>query len=300
MFDDLTLFLHIARRRSLSAAAMDLGLPAATVTRRLQRLEERLGCRLVHRSARRFELTAEGMGYVDALDEPVARMEDTVRRLEADQKALSGPLTIFAPTNISLGLLHPMWSAFAKAYPEITLDLQLSNENKDILSGRADLALRIGPQADSQLTQRKIGSVSTILVAAPEYLAEHGNPARPKDLSAHRLIAIDAWPNWALSRSDPKAAEAVRPSPVMRVDDISLATKLVRDGVGISLLPISELGAGLARGDLVRILPDWQGHRRDAFCVWPSGRLLTARARCLRDFIIDYVRRIPELQTDLD
>lgn len=296
MFDDLALFIHIARRQNLSAAAQELGLPPATVTRRLQKLEERLGCRLVHRSARRFELTTEGESYFGAFNAQVDQLEDTARRLSGDIHTLEGKLTVFAPTNISLGLLRPMWSAFTKAYPKIDLDLQLSNENKDILGGQADLALRIGPQADSQLTQRKIGSVSTMLVASPQYLVEAGQPASLKELSKHRLIVIDAWPIWKLSHAETRTSDVVHPPRGLRVDDITLATRLVQDGVGIALLPSSELGNALAAGHLVRLFPQWEGPRRDAFCVWPSGRLLSARARCLRDFMVDFVGGIPILQ----
>lgn len=296
MFDDIALFIHIVQNRGLAPAAKALDLPAATVTRRLQKLESELGCQLLHRSARKFVLTAEGESYYKAYADLVHDMEQTARRLEQNLHQLSGRLRVMAPTNISIGFLQPMWSAFIREHPDIRLDLQLSNERKDILASQVDIALRVGPQPDSQLTQKKLGTVATILVASPDYLDRQGYPAAPQDLKAHGLISSRAFAEWSLYDSNSHQRETLRPVGATQVDDIRLVNQLACDGIGIALLPITEISDEMDKGKLERVLPSWQGQNRDIFAVWPGGRLLNAKAKCLRDYMQKYIAARPVMQ----
>ncbi|MGH1542185.1 MAG: LysR family transcriptional regulator [Arenicella sp.] len=296
MFDDIILFIHIVRCRSLGSAAERLQLPAATVTRRLQRLETRLKCCLIHRSARQFNLTAEGEVYFQAYADLVQQFETTARQLDVDMHQLSGKLKVLAPTNISNDLLHPMWTAFIKAYPEIQLQLFLNNKTEDLQASQADIALRAGPQPDSDLHQKRLGVVSTILVAAPEYIRQHGSPANLAELDRHHLIVVDAISIWNLFNCETEKSTVLRPEATTIVSDIRLANRLASDGVGITLLPMSEINQALQEHKLQRILQPWSGPQRGIFAVWPSGRLLSAKAKCLRDFMQDYIARDPLLQ----
>ncbi len=301
MFDDITLFVRIVENRSLSAAGQSLSLPAATVSRRLQKLEDKLGCQLIHRSARKFSLTAEGKVYYQAYADLVQQFEATSRNLSADVHQLNGKLTVLAPTNASVGILQPMWSEFIQLYPEIQLNLFLSNQTKDIHQGQVDMALRIGPQEDSQLFQQKLGIVSTILVASPEYLADHGEPDDLDALQEHRILLVNTVPLWKLHYCPEGSVnksrwEEMRPRATTVIDDIALAKHLARDGLGIVLLPVSEIEQELEEGTLVRVLPEWQGAQREIFAVWPTGRLLSARAKCLRDFMQDFIAKNTVLQ----
>ncbi|WP_120497097.1 LysR family transcriptional regulator [Kiloniella sp. EL199] len=304
MFDDISLFVRIVENRSLSAAGQDLNLPAATVSRRLQKLEEKLGCQLVHRSARKFNLTAEGEVYYQAYADLVQQFEATSRNLSADVHQLNGKLTVLAPTNASVGILQPMWSEFIRLYPEIQLNLFLSNQTKDIHQGQVDMALRIGPQEDSQLFQRKLGSVATILVASPDYLARKGEPDDLDIFHEHRILLVNTMPLWRLQYCpegfvNKNRWEEMRPRATTVIDDIALARQLARDGHGIVLLPVSEIETELSEGTLARVLPEWQGAPREIFAVWPTGRLLSTRAKCLRDFMQDFIARNPILQGEI-
>ena len=296
MIDEIALFVHIVQKRGLAAAADHLNLPAATVTRRLQKLENALGCRLIHRSARKFDLTAEGEVYFQAYADLVQQFEITSRNLSADIHQLNGKLTVLAPTNASVKILQPMWSSFIKQYPEIQLHLYLSNETKDILANQVDMALRIGPQIDSQLFQKKVGSVSTVLVASPKYLSDYGVPKDLNILQDHRLIVVNTIPIWRLENKKSGTKETIHPLAATMVNDIGLASQLARDGHGVVLLPISEIVGELKEGQLQRVLPLWNGPERDIFAIWPTGRLLSARAKCLRDFIQQYLAQDPVLQ----
>jgi LysR family transcriptional regulator, transcriptional activator AphB len=304
MFDDISLFIRIVQKRSLAAAALDLNLPAATVSRRLKKLEDKLGCQLLHRSARKFSLTAEGEVYYRAYADLVRQFEATSRNLSADVHQLNGKLTVLAPTNASVGILQPMWSEFIRLYPEIQLNLFLSNQTRDIHQGQVDMALRIGPQEDSQLFQKKLGVVSTILVASPDYLADQGKPDDLDTLQKHRILLVNTVPIWKLQHCsngcmDKSRWEEVRPLATIIIDDIALARQLARDGHGIVLLPVSEIEKELSEGTLVRVLPEWQGAQREIFAVWPTGRLLSARAKCLRDFMQDFIAQNSVLQGEI-
>ncbi|WP_417684736.1 LysR family transcriptional regulator [Roseibium sp.] len=296
MLDDICLFVQIVRAQGLSAAAEKTNLPPATVTRRLQKLEQNLGSRLIHRSARKFSLTAEGEAYYAAYADLVAQFEDTSRSLSEEVHQLGGRLTVLAPTNASVGILQPMWSQFLRIYPQIRLDLRLSNETKDILDGQVDIALRVGPQPDSSLTQMRLGTVATVLVAAPGYLDEAGVPESLADLETLRTIAATALPVWTMSEQETGAKAVLRPQPSVFVDDIGMARQLARDGHGVSLLPVSEVADDLRSGALHRVLRNWRGQERIFYAVWPSGRLLNARAKCLRDFAQRFVAGEPILQ----
>ncbi len=296
MIDDIALFVHIVQFRGLGAAAEYLQLPAATVTRRLQKLEARIGCQLIHRSARQFNLTQEGQVYFQAYADLVQQFESTSRLLSVEQHQLSGPLKVLAPTNISLGLLQPVWSSFIKAYPDIYLELQLNNATEDVISAQADIAIRIGPQNDSLLYQKRLGTISTLIVASPEYLSLKGTPSTLDHFHQHRIIGVNNLPTWKLTNSETQQQVDLHPKYTTSVNDIRFASQLACDAVGIALLPISEVKDELNQGLLQQILPSWSGPARDIFAVWPSGKLLSAKAKCLRDFMQENLSQEPILQ----
>lgn len=299
MLDDIALFVHIAQCRSLSAAANRLNLPPANVTRRLQRLEETLGVRLIHRSARRFSLTSEGEAYYAGLADVMQQAESTLQGLHSDLHQLRGPLRAAAPTNASIGVLAPMWSSFLRTHPEIRLTLSLSNDNKDLVENRVDIALRFGAQSEGGLYQKRVGRVATMMVASPDYLAARGTPETLEELSRHKLIWVSSLPHWSLRSVETGREETLYLNPDIAVDDITLARQLVSDGHGIALLPVTETSADLSSGRLRFVLPSWTGQERNAYLVWPTGRLLSVRAKCLRDHVADFMNRQPVLQGGL-
>lgn len=296
MFDDIALFVHIVQYRGLSAAAEQLQLPSATVTRRLQKLERALHCRLIHRSARQFNLTAEGEVYYQAYAGLVHQLENTQRLLSSDMQQLSGSLKVLAPTNISTGLLQPMWSAFIKKYPDIQLQLLLNNNIEDIHKTQADITLRIGPQEDSQLYQKRLGSIATVLVASPDYLHQAGVPETLDDLHQKRLVCVHSLPAWALANTETNQRVTFRPVAATSVNDVRLASQLVVDSLGIALLPVSEVSEALRTGSLLQVLPEWHGPLRYIYAVWPSGRLLNAKAKTLREFMQQFIAEDKVLQ----
>lgn len=295
MYDDLALFVNIVRDRGLGLAAQRLDLPAATVTRRLAKLEETLGCRLIHRSARRFELTAEGEAYFEAYADLVDQMDIQSRRLSRDMNQIAGRLKVAAPTNLAQGMLRPMWSSFLAEYQDIQLEVVLNNQIQDLETARIDLAIRVGPLVDSQLTCKRMGTVCCILVAAPGYLESRGKPRELADLDDHRIIVSQHLTRWELRNGLTGSQAIFHPQPHMIVDDLTLAVDMAADGHGLFLMPLTEGRQALAEGRLVRILPDWQGPDREIRAVWPNGRFLTARARCFLEQMERYFDSQPVL-----
>lgn len=289
MYDDIALFIHIAQQGGLSKAAEHLSLPPATVTRRLQKLEQQLGYKLLQRSARQCVLTVDGQALYESYVDLVEQFEQAKQQLSSDMQSLRGKLRVLAPSNISHGALRPMWLGFCRRYPDIQLELQLSNQLQDMIKARADIALRIGPQADSSLYQKKLGQVDKVVVAAPRYISDFGQPSQPSELKDHRLVGTTISSKWYLQHKYSGSQQEILPRFAAQFNDTTFAKYMAMDGQGITLLPLSEVKSELDGGQLVQLLPDWQGQPRELFAVWPSGRLLSAKAKCLRDYMADYI-----------
>ena len=289
MLDDIALFIHIAQQGGLSNAATQLGLPVATVSRRLQRLEQQLGYQPLQRSARQCVLTVDGEVLYQTYAGLVEQFEQAQQQLRTDMQELRGKLLVLAPSNISHGMLRPMWLGFTRQYPDIQLELQLSNQLQDMIKAKADLAMRIGPQADSSLYQKRLGQISKFLVAAPSYLSAHPAPQQPSELKDHRLIGTTIAGKWRLSQRETGAVQEILPRFNTLLNDSTFAKYMAVDGQGIALLPVTESQEELQRGQLRRVLPQWQGEPRDIYAVWPSGRLLNAKAKCLLDYMKQYI-----------
>lgn len=300
-FDDIQLFVQLVRAGSLAALAEQQGIPAATVSRRLKKLEQALGVTLVYRSARRFQLSSAGEAYYQAF---AARSDDwgaTLQQLQQQTHELSGPLTVSAPSTLSIGLLRPIWRRFVQQHADIELTMLLSDQTVDLQAQQVDLAIRIGPQPDSGLTQQRLGQVRTGLFIgtglAQQLQQQQALPQLPQQLNRQRLVVFERLPVWQLS--DGQQQLEIHPRASTRVTNIRMALDLVVHNLGISLLPYSEVGEALARGEVVPLLPEWRGPLRDIYAVWPDGRLLSARARCLRDYLRQQMAGIAELQGEL-
>lgn len=289
MIDDIALFIQIVKQGGLSSAAESLSLPTATVSRRLQRLEQRLGEQLLNRSARQCTLTQAGEVYFQSYVELIEQFEQTHRQLNEQKAQLSGKLKVLAPLNISHGFLKPMWLAFTKQYPDIQLELLLNNQLEDLSKSQADIAIRVGPQADSMLHQKKLGSVDTLFVSTKAYLDSAPALEEPADLKQHRLIGTTLRNKWQLTNTQTNATYNHMCRFASTFNDTGFVKYLVCDEQGIALLPRFEVIDELKSQQLVQVLPHWRGENRDIYAIWPSARLLSKKAACLKQFITDYI-----------
>ena len=300
MLDDIALFVHIVNTGSLSKAAELCHLPAATVTRRLQKLEHRLKCKLINRSARKFNVTLEGRKLYDECAYLVNSLQDQTRQFETSINELSGKVKLLAPINLASDTLAPAWSSFMSKYEQIDLEFVLNNHNEDFVSTQADFAIRIGPQPDSELQQIRIGYVKTVLVASQAYIDRFGFPMTPDQLEGHRFVVSSTLQNWPLNNDIDDSEFQFRPAnPRVVVNELALVRQLSLEGQGISLLPINEVSKWLADGRLLRVLPDWSGQDRNIYILWATGKLLTRRARLLIDHLKAYVAEVDSLQGNI-
>jgi DNA-binding transcriptional LysR family regulator len=287
----LELFAAVASEGSFSAAGRKLGLTPSAVSRTVDRIEARLGVRLLLRSTRALALTAEGQAYLGAARRILADLDDAEQAI-ADQGAPRGRLRISAAQ--SHGRLHivPLLGDFVRRYPHILLDINLSDALVDVAAGQADIAIRFGPLPDSPLTARKLGETRRVIVASPDYLARHGTPRVPEDLHDHVCLNFNlrrAEPVWPFRRDGRDYALAV--SGGIEANNGETLGQLAADGVGITRVGAFSVADELASGRLVPILEDYNpGDVEAIHAVFVGGANTPARVRVFVDFLAERLR----------
>lgn len=258
MFDpDYDLFVGIVEAGSISAAARARGLSTPALSKRLARLEERLGVRLAQRTTRRLALTPAGQDLFDTLLPLRAALAAAEDRIAGRHAGVSGPLRLTAPT--SFGRMHvvPCLPAFVARYPEVDLAIDLSDEFVDLLDGRYDLAIRIGARIGAGLVGHRLGTSSRVLCAAPAYLAEFGEPQALAALAHHRLLATESQLPWQLD--GPEGTVLQHGTSAIRTNSSEVVRELALGGCGIALRSLWDVADALAAGALRRVLPDYCG-----------------------------------------
>lgn len=280
--DDMILFAAIAEQESLVRAAELLGMPKATVSRRLTNLEELLGQRLLIRTTRRLTLTEFGQEFLDhsrRVAEEVSTVQDFVRSQDVQPR---GRLRVSMPEDYARHNLSRAIATFIESYPEIQLDLDLSSRLVDLIGERFDLAIRMGGlENDSTLVARKIDEQTLGLYASPIYLSLHPAPAHPDELQQHiavRMLSNRGQPiPWKLSR-DKAVWEGVPPGR-LALNSIGVIQQLLLDGAGIGALPDRFTQEDVQKKRLVRVLPEWCLPSVPAWAVMPMRRYLPAKTR---------------------
>lgn len=269
---DYALFAEIVRSGSLSAAARRLAISPAMVSKRLARLETRLGTRLVHRTTRRLSLTQAGQGFHDDVVAILAAVAAAEARLSGEGIA-AGSLRVSAPT--SFGRLHvaPHLGAFLEAHPRIDLQLDLSDGFTDLIAERIDVAIRIAPSIGPGLDAHRLATSRRILCASPGYVAAHGAPARIADLPHCPLLAATGQLPWRLD--GPHGPVTITGRSHVRTNSSEVVRELAIAGIGIALRSLWDVGKDIAQGRLVRILPDHEGSADvGIYAVHPRSALI--------------------------
>lgn len=259
MDPDYLLFARVAEAGSLSAAGRMLGISPTMMSRRLAKLEARLGVRLVHRSTRRMALTEAGTRFHADLAGILDALRDAEARLTGIGDEPAGLLRVSAPT--SFGRLHvaPHLHGFLAEHPRIRLELDLTDANVDLFAGRTDLAIRIAGAIPASLTAHRLGSSRRLLCASPDYLARHGMPETLAALARHRLLAAEGQLPWRLERG--RQRHSVEGISHVRTNSSEVVRELVLTGVGIALRSLWDVHAAVADGRLQVVMPGWEGPR---------------------------------------
>ncbi len=280
--DDLILFATIAEQESLIRAAERLGMPKATVSRRLSNLEELLGQKLLIRTTRRQTLTEFGREFLDhcrRVAEEVAAVQDFVRSRDELPR---GRLRVSMPGDYARLYFSRAIATFIESHPEIQLDIDLSSRRVDLIGERYDLAIRMGALADdATLVARKLDELTLGLYASPIYLALHHAPKHPDDLAHHASVRMlsaagNAIP-WRLTRGK-DTWEQVPPGR-LALNSPDMIQQLLLDGAGIGMLPRRFAAEDVKLNRLVRVLPEWSLPVVPAWAVMPMRRYLPAKTR---------------------
>jgi DNA-binding transcriptional LysR family regulator len=270
---DYELFAKVVESGSLSAAGRKIGASPATVSRRLARLETRLGVRLLNRTTRKAILTDAGLQFHEDVLAILAAIETAEVRLAGRQSQPSGALRISAPT--SFGRLHiaPYLDRFLEAHPLVALEFDLSDGYIDLVAERMDLVVRIAREVGPGLVAKFLTANRRILCASPEYIARHAAPTDVTDLERHRLLAATGQSPWRLI--GPKGELALDISSHVRTNSSEVVRELAIAGVGIALRSIWDVCGDLAAGRLVRILPSIEGDTGfSIYAVYPVSPLV--------------------------
>lgn len=281
---DYALFAAVVEAGSIAGGARSRGLSAPMASKRLQRLEARLGARLVQRTTRRLTLTAVGERLHGDLVTILAAATAAEARVTGQAGMVTGTLRIAAPTSFARLHLAPGLHDFAAAYPRVALDVRLSDGFTDLLAERIDVAIRIAADVPAGLERRRVSSSRRVLCAAPAYLADHGAPASLAELSRHRLLAADAQLPWRLVQDGRE--RRVDGTSAVRTNSSELVRELAVAGMGIALRSLWDVGALLADGRLIRVLPEWEGSRDVAiWTVWPRAPIVSPAVLAFADWV---------------
>ena len=273
---DLEIFARVARTGNMSAAGREMGLSPAVVSKRISLLEERLGTRLFQRTTRQLTLTETGEGYfkrvVDILS-LVEEAEDFVSRRNTKPR---GIIKVSVPSSFGRQHVTPHLAAFLVKFPDIAIDVHLSDAYVDIIREGFDLAIRIGDLEDSSLVARKLATETRVLCAAPAYLAGASQLLSTTDLEHHNCLTVGPVDTWLLQ--GPEGKIAVKPSSSLRSNSCDFVHEALLAGLGIGLRPTWEVGADIERGRLARVLPAYTGAGNAAIhAVYPSRDFLPAK-----------------------
>lgn len=287
---DLTLFDRIVATGSMSAAARELDLSLAVVSKRLGLLEQRLGVRLLNRTTRKQALTEEGQLFHGCCQRILAEIEETERLMSRQAGTVGGLLRVSAPRAFGRRQLAPLLVAFRALHPAVKVQLELTDAYVDLVAQGIDVAIRVGTLPDSTLVAQELAPSYRVLVASPDYLARHGTPSQVGDLLQHDCILYGhaLHGDWRFQWQGETLRVQVSGSYV--VDDGDTAHELALHGAGITLKSIWDVGDDIDAGRLVRVLPQLDMPASPLHAVYPHSRHLAPRTRAFVAFLRDRLR----------
>jgi len=304
--NEIQIFAAIVERGSFIAASNLLQIPKTTVSRKIEELETRLGVRLLQRTTRKMSLTEAGQAYYEHCERIIAEIDEAERAVGQLAEAPRGTLRVSASFSIGSRFIGRMLPEFLKRYPDVRVNLVLSNAVEDLVEGNYDLAIRAGRLADSSHASRPLGQFRSSLVASPGYVKEKGLPKSPQDLANHRTLALAQRDErggrfaWELEeagggRKKPQTLN-VPIEPVMICNDPEPILQSVLGDEGIGFVPDLFIGEPLRRGQIVQVLPEWQGPSVPVSAVYTSRRGLSPKVRVFVDFLIEHLTHMRNLK----
>lgn len=289
-FEAMRVFCSVIEAGGFAAAAERLGMSTSAVSRHVAQLEAHLDVRLLNRTTRRMNPTEEGYAYFERCTQLLADLEETEATLSGEARRPRGRLRLTAPIALAALRLAPAFAAFSQRYPEVTLDIVLSDNLADFTEEGLDLAIRVGRVGSENLVARRIGETELLIAASPAYLQRAGTPLSPAELSRHACFtyAYSAAGNqWQFADKEGQPVNVRIGGPINANNGMLLAEMAVAGG-GIVHAPCFILQPLIARGLLRRLLPDWGAQRLPIHVVYPTRRHLSAKVRAMTAFLAEW------------
>ena len=288
---DLGFFSVLASAGSLSAAARELGVTTPAVSKHLAQMESRVGVALLNRTTRRMSLTPEGEVYLQHARRILGEIDDMEELLGVSRSTPTGLLRVNATLGFGRSHVAPLISRFVRKHPQVEVQLQLSVNPPPLTDDAFDVCIRFGAPPDSRMIARQIAPNRRLLCASPAYLAKHGSPKVPHDLTRHNCIGIrqgeEAYGVWRLSsgRGKTVTTEAVKTRGNLTTNDGEIAVNWALDGHGILMRAEWDIERYLRNGRLVQVLPQYFTPDASIHAVYPQRHQLAARVRAFVDFV---------------
>ncbi|PNH91722.1 LysR family transcriptional regulator [Vibrio diazotrophicus] len=285
--EHLKLFVRLASSQSISMAGQELGLSPAVASSHINKLEESLGVRLVHRTTRKVSITAEGRAFLPYAEEVLASVEAAKGAVGVGHSNPTGTLRVTAPASFGRMHLIPAMNGFMQRYPELNIEFRFSDSIIDMVEGGFDVAIRAAELKDSSLVARKLAPDRRIVVASPAYLNQFGAPEKPQDLVNHQCINLIGLDNWTFKTNE--GVVSVKTSGRLRCDNGDAMRDATTGGLGISINSIWSVYKQLKSGELVEILQDYPlAMEANIWAVYPSSRLIALKVRAFIDYFSEY------------
>ncbi len=286
-YEAWAIFAKVAERGSFSAAASDLGLAKTTVSKAVTRLEERLQTTLLHRTTRALSLTESGRASLERAARILADGAAVEEEILDEAAIPRGLVRIACPTSFGLNKLASVLPPFMARYPQVEIDLCLTENQVDIVADAFDVAVQIGEIADSSLRMTRLFSFNHMVIGTPAFFDRHGRPTHPSMLAGMPAVIATHVPganDWHF-RKPGEADCIVRVAGPLRVNNATAAQPALLAGLALALTPAAYIWKLLERGQVERVLADWSTPPRPVYMVTPPGRARPARVRVLLDFI---------------
>jgi DNA-binding transcriptional LysR family regulator len=283
---ELEFFLRVSEEASFSAAARSLNLDPSTISKVVQRLENRLGVRLFHRTSRVLQLTQEGERFLAAAQKVMQAMEEAEEALHPSLEGATGLLRVSSTPAFARGRLAPLMPAFVEKYPGLRVEFVLAGNQPDLIEQQIDVSFQSGVIPDSTLVARRITSATWRVCASPDYLRREGTPLIPSDLSTHRCLNFlpgSYRSEWKLRQQG--EAEPIRPSARLAANNGDMLCTLAVAGLGLARLADYHIAEELRDGRLVTVLQEFEGEPEPIYAVYPSRRHLSVRVRAFLEHV---------------
>jgi len=286
--NEVYVFIKVVEAGSFVGAGRQINMPATTVSRKVQKLEDTLGVRLMYRSTRKLRLTDIGRQYFESCQKGLAGIEEANALASLSGTEPSGLLRVTSPADFAVQYGQPWIDSYLTRYPKVRVEFEITDRYVDMISERIDVAFRSGTLGDSSLIARRIGPKQSVFCASPRYLARNGIPRHPEDLKRHDCVIMGNRLQKNYWRFVGEGEDITVPvTGRYAVDNMNLVIRAALNDLGVAQVPKPLVGEVLRRGELISLLPDYPAPPQDIYLIYPSHKHLARNVRVFIDHVVE-------------